>query len=187
MGMPRPSIVGRSRVTDLYGEVWLTPKETPYHQVSNYGRVKTILNEPVFGEFDEHGEVYLYLVGSSYQYYVWVGYIWELMLSAFYHRPPANVFPIYLDDRPQVCSLDNLSWGYYDGDEPKVYYDNRENGYGYFRLTKTRTWRVRCNETGEIFPSASAAAKAFGVSRGNISDCFTGRRKSVKGYTFSSV
>jgi hypothetical protein len=41
---------------------------------------------------------------------------------------------------------------------------------------------VCCVETGETYESTSAASKATGVNRGNISNCVCGRYKTAGGY-----
>lgn len=43
---------------------------------------------------------------------------------------------------------------------------------------------VRVVETGEIYPSEHACAKAINGSQGNISECLKGRRYKHKGYRF---
>lgn len=56
------------------------------------------------------------------------------------------------------------------------------------RPVRTRSMLpVRCNETGEIFETGLAAAKALGVSQGAVSNVLNGRYASVKGLTFSRV
>lgn len=47
-----------------------------------------------------------------------------------------------------------------------------------------RSRRVKCVETGTVYPSAKAAADAIGGSVAGISHVITGRRDTHKGYTF---
>lgn len=43
---------------------------------------------------------------------------------------------------------------------------------------------VRCIETGAIYPTCTAAGKAFGVSHAAISAACRGKAKTIKGHTF---
>lgn len=46
---------------------------------------------------------------------------------------------------------------------------------------------VRCNETGEVYSSATHAAHCVGVTRGAMANVLNGRYASVKGLTFSRI
>lgn len=45
--------------------------------------------------------------------------------------------------------------------------------------TITNSQQIRCITTGEIFPSQSAAARAYNIPQSNISKCLKGERKSA--------
>lgn len=47
--------------------------------------------------------------------------------------------------------------------------------------------KVRCLQTGEIYASTTAAARALGLSPGSVSNVVNGRWESVSGYTFFRV
>jgi hypothetical protein len=49
-----------------------------------------------------------------------------------------------------------------------------------------KAW-LRCNETGEVYKTQTAAAHAAGVSQGLISRHLKGELKSVGGYTFTRI
>lgn len=44
---------------------------------------------------------------------------------------------------------------------------------------------VKCNETGELFPSVSRAAEAYGINRPNLTSHLHGRLPHVGGKTFT--
>lgn len=46
---------------------------------------------------------------------------------------------------------------------------------------------IKCDQTGEIFPSVFRAAQVMGVARGSMSKHINGKMKSVKGYTFTKI
>ena len=49
----------------------------------------------------------------------------------------------------------------------------------------SKCWkRCKCMETGEIFPTARAAGRAFGTGGATISEICLGKRKAYKGYHF---
>lgn len=47
--------------------------------------------------------------------------------------------------------------------------------------------QVRCLETGQIFPSCTAAGKAIGVTQGAVTNVARGRYPAVKGFRFEYV
>lgn len=46
---------------------------------------------------------------------------------------------------------------------------------------------LRCDQTGDVYPSIKAAARALGIHHTNITRHMKGERKSVAGYTFTQV
>jgi hypothetical protein len=49
------------------------------------------------------------------------------------------------------------------------------------------SWVVRCLETGEVFTSQKAAAKAMGISASHLSRHLHGNLAVVRGYTFERI
>lgn len=49
------------------------------------------------------------------------------------------------------------------------------------------TVRIRCDQTGEIFPTLLAAQKKLGVFSSHIRKYLIGKVKTVKGYTFTKI
>ncbi len=52
---------------------------------------------------------------------------------------------------------------------------------------KRQHCRIRHVESGEIFPNGAAAARAFGLSQGSVSNVVNGRYASVGGHRFERV
>ena len=50
-----------------------------------------------------------------------------------------------------------------------------------------RKRKIKCLETGEVFESINAAARALGLSPGNVSAVIRGRIRTTKGYSFKEV
>lgn len=46
---------------------------------------------------------------------------------------------------------------------------------------------VRCDQTGDVYPTQTAAAKALGVGQSEISDNIRGLNRTVGGYTFTRL
>ncbi len=55
------------------------------------------------------------------------------------------------------------------------------------RMGKEISQKIRCINTGEVFPSQIAAAKHYKVKQGHISENLNGLRFSVRGYKFERV
>ena len=87
------------------------------------------------------------------------------------------------EDKSNNC-VENLEWL-----SPK---NNVHHGTGVERRTKTQTndersKRVKCLETGVIYPSANECSRQTGLSQGNISATCNGKQKTTGGLHFIYV
>ena len=57
----------------------------------------------------------------------------------------------------------------------------KDTGLGRFPKQPPNRKRVRCVDTGEVFPSVAAAARSCGMSRASIADAVSGRRQKAGG------
>lgn len=132
------------------------------------------------------------------------GKVWSYISKKFLKPVPTHDEYMYVclhkDGRNKCLKLHRLVAEAYipnpDGLETVDHIDGNKN-HNYVRnlrwmtrednARRAQNKKIRCIETGEVFESATAAAKEMNISRGNISSTCSGRRKMAGGYHFEFV
>ena len=153
------------------------------YQVSNLGKVrslnynrtgKTRLLRPNPNE-NRYLKVSLCKNGKAKTYKVH-----RLVAQAFIPNPDGFPEINHIDEDQQNNRVDNLEWC------DHIY--NSNHGTRNKRISSTKlndqqkSKRVRCVETGEVYPSQSEAARQTGMNRSNIAQVCRGERKTVGGF-----
>lgn len=163
-------------------EEWKVVEQAPRYAVSNEGVVKNHYSNIVLKQSpDENGEMVVYLQGRQGAAMVWVG---KLVAQYFMPPAPGNMVIGHKDFNRKNNRVANLRWvaphknGFQrlrdDADRPPLIPGQK----GRPRIP------VRVVETGEVYESMTAAAKAVGGFVHNISMCLSGKQKHHRGYTF---
>ena len=114
------------------------------------------------------------------------------------HRLVAEAFIPNPDNLPVVNHIDcnktnnnsnNLEWCSHSHNDKHAYLNGLRKSPKYW-TGKTgelhcKSIKVRCVETGQIFPSITEANKQFNTT--HVSDCIRGTRKHTNGYTWEVV
>lgn len=173
------------------GEVWRNVPGEWSVRVSSWGRI------------DDHRDLgpryYDRLSGDGTPLLDWQEWglvrvvpVWRLVMNGFYDvKSYYNISVEYKDGDILNNSLRNLKFYFTppSGKKQPIYPVKRmtEDGEEYLALDKRFTRAVRILETGEIFPSGSAAARAVGGDQGNVHRVLSGKLKTHKGYHFEYV
>ncbi len=102
-------------------------------------------------------------------------------LIALTFIPNPNNYPCvnHIDENQKNNKVSNLEWCSYQY--------NNSYGTKVERIKRALYKKVRCIETGIIYDSSKAAAKAMGVSNGSLSQHLHGKTKSFAGHTWEFV
>lgn len=95
------------------------------------------------------------------------------------HRLVAEAYIPNPNNLPQVDHIDNNKEHNYVGN--LQWMTNKDN------TTKEQGKKINCVELNLDFSSISAAAKYFGCSHSNISNCLTGRAKTACGFHWEFI
>lgn len=160
------------------------------YEVSNLGRVKSIQRPSLYrGKYTRIIKERILKPNLKKEGYLDV-HLRDRGRDHFFkiHRLVAIAFIPNPDNLPQINHIDenklnnrveNLEWctAHYNGN------------YGTINLRRSLSSGkpVRCIETGAIFHSLQAAAKAYGLHEENVCQVCRGLRKQVKGYHFEYV
>lgn len=147
-------------------EVWRDIPDFPQFQVSDHGRVRNLRTKRILGAGFHNGRVRVTLHKRAKQHFFWV------------HRLVAEAF---LPDFREGYSIVHK-----DGDFTNNHVSNLAMG-GYHATRLPKDVLVEVLETGEKYPSMSAAARAVGGQKGNVRRVLEGTLNHHKGYTFRFV
>ncbi len=156
-------------------EVWRdVPGYEGLYQVSDRGAVKNVRGRHLKTQRIQNGYLRVRLYdghGSS--------------KSMFVHRLAASAFIPNPENKPQVNHLngvktdnrvENLEWA--------TRSENQRHRYSVLGKRKTNGKPVICIDTGERYPTATAAAKALKLNCSAVTSCCLGNRKHTKNLHF---
>ena len=155
------------------------------YEVSNLGNVRTRYMTDR-GYTSEYHECKPLDNGNGYLRFNWRSnnknrtvYVHRLVAQAFLDNPNGYSEVNHKDENKSNNCVDNLEWCSH------VY--NQNYGTAKIRRAEKTRVKVKCNETGIIYPSLDEAAEDMNVVKSAISNCLNGRSKSSCGYTWSYV
>lgn len=151
-------------------ETWKKISGWPY-SVSDSGRVRNDRNGRILAGFfvRDYHRVLLSNKGHLKKFMVH-----RLVAEAFIPKPDGNMEVNHIDGNGRNNHVSNLEWVSHSENVLHAY---RNLGYAAHNQNGSNASRkqIRCVETGVIYESVSAAAKANGLHAANISACALGR------------
>lgn len=160
-------------------EQWAEIKDFEDYQISTKGRVKSFKQDKINGKilsFGSSGDYYTVVLRKDNCPYN--KYIHCLVAETFIPNPDNLSQVNHKDEDTHNNEISNLEW--------ITQIDNNNYGTRTIRATNRdytkipRFRRVKCIETGEIFPSISAAARAVNSCDSSIRRVCIGERKTCK-------
>ena len=160
-------------------EVWVEVAMAPRYMVSNFGNVY---------DCEADRQIRQEKVGPGYcRVYLNVGnvrirrYVHVLVSEAFLGpRPPFHEVD-HIDEDKSNNRADNLEYCTHSENVNRSYRRGRIPAGGFPPIS------VRCLETGEVFPSQAAAARAIGAHKVEIRNVLRGKQRTARGYRFEVV
>lgn len=157
------------------------PTKYSKYYVSRDGRVMNVETKRIMQQFD-NGNGYLYsslfINGKNKKVRVSI-----LVAEAFIPKPsvePGTKLDVaHLDNDRKNNNVSNLAW--------KTRSENLDTESFREKAQYKIYSKVRCIETGEIFPSIAAAGRAIGIHQYGINLCLLGRQKTAGGYHWERV
>lgn len=143
------------------------------YQVSNFGRIKNKNNLIMSLSRNRSGPNYRYMVWLSKQDKKKPFLVHRLVAEAFIPNPNEKPTVNHIDGNPLNNHLDNLEWATKSENHIHRVYVLKEHS-----LIPCR--KVRCIETGVIYPSLSAASRATNTQQSSISQAIRGYRGMSK-------
>lgn len=157
-------------------EIWKPLRNFPSYDGSTEGRIKNIRTQRIMKpNVNEKGYEQVCLRRNNYQYNVKVH---KVIAETFLGERPGMDVRHY-DGDPANNRVDNLYWS----TRSETVSDAFDRGT---RIPPHQI-PIRVIETGEIFPSIRACARALDLRQPDISQCLKGDRRSLKGYHFERV
>lgn len=131
-----------------------------------------------------------FLVPWDNQYgYLQVGLMVNSKLKKYrIHRLVAEAYIPNPDNKPYVNHLNECkSDNYVSNLEWATAKENINYGTGIERGSKRQWTKIRCVETGDIYPSQKAASRDTGICVQSIHFCIHGKQKTAGGYHWERV
>lgn len=157
-------------------EIW---RDAPgYHgryQVSNRGEVRNTRTGKPLKPLDAgkgYVRVALYDADASCRYIL----VHRLVALAFIPNPENKPQVNHKDGNHANNRVENLEW--------VTLSENQRHRFDVLLKTQTSGKPVICIDTGEEYPTATAAAKALGLDRPAVTMCCLGKRKTTKNLKF---
>jgi hypothetical protein len=171
---------------ECYDEEWLVIEEAPNYLVSNLGRVQNrrtghILSPGMAGHGYREGKGYLNVCLIADDGRRLMRYVHILVAEAFHPGDHSGLEVNHANTFKTNNSAGNLEW--------TTRKKNMEHAsqHGLMSNVGAKKVPVRIVETGEVFSSQHACARAIGGSQARIFLCLNGLARTHMGYTFEFV
>lgn len=157
------------------------PTKYSKYYISRDGRVMSAKTKRIMKQFDNgNGYLYVPLFVDGKKKTVRVNI---LVAEAFIPKPDVEegtkLDVAHLDSDRRNNNVSNLAW--------KTRSENLDTESFREKAQYKIYSKVRCVETGEIFPSIAAAGRAIGKHKYGINLCLLGRQKTCGGYHWERV
>lgn len=162
-------------------EVWIVIEDAPRYSVSSWGRVRNDHTGRILKPGtnpDGYSTVVLARDGQQPT----PKKIHRLVAIAFFDNKDLSLQVNHDNGVKDFNHVSNLEWNTQSENQRHAYRNGLNTPSG--GIAKTA---VRIIETGEIFESQHACARAIQGSQSNVNACLNGRIRSYKGYTFEYV
>ncbi len=153
----------------MFEEEWIRVNDAQNYAVSNHGRVLNIRTKRILKQDLSNGCRRVYLQGRNYR-------VHRLVAEAYCPGYAPHLDVNHLDGNKQNNNACNLEWS-----------TRQANIHHAFRTGLSVSGRrtpIRIVETGEVFDSQLACAKAIGGWQPSINAVLKGKSAHHKGYTF---
>lgn len=160
-------------------EEWVIIEEAPRYLVSNQGRVFSTINKIVLSP-GLAGKGYETIIlmhnGQRLQRYIHI-LVAVVFVSGWFEGAEVN----HKDTNKRNNAASNLEWS--------THLENQQHAskMGVMANSGQKKTPIRIVETGEVFISQHACARAIGGLQSSIHACLSGRIKQYMGYTFEYV
>ena len=163
-------------------EVWKTSNKYPNYEVSSEGRVKKKSSGKILTATDDsRGYPAVTILDSNGQH---TKNVHRLVAETFLDNPYNKRTVNHKDGNKRNNHISNLEWNTMSENIKHTYNNGLKRRPDTCGSPKRR---VRIVETGEVFESIGACARAINGDQAHISNCLSGRYRTHKGYHFEDA
>ena len=171
-------------------EIWKTIPEFPNYQVSNLGRIKSLGNDRTRKEKilkPGKNKIGYMTVVLSKDRYKKSYYLHRLVAEAFLNNPYNLPQINHINEIKEDNRVENLEYctAKYNCNFGTRNERRAKKQKGVYNTKKSK--KVKCIETGKIYPSTMEIQRQFGFAQSHISSCCLGKLKSCYGYRWKYV
>lgn len=159
------------------------------YMISNFGRVKSVSKNVIMKPQNPDNK-YFKVVLSKQGQKKSMRYIHRMVAQAFLPNPEGKSEVNHIDEDKTNNHVSNLNWMTHK--ENNNWGTKRERGakntdYESLAIKNSKSVIAYKNGIGNMFPSYTKAKEELGLGETGISEFFSGKIKSHKGYTFKRV
>lgn len=158
-------------------EVWVKVRDNPTYEVSSEGRVRNAKTGRIMKtQVNDRGYEHLSLRKNKSQVDARVH---RLVADSFYDGDHDGFDVNHIDGDKLNNRVSNLEWCSHK--------ENIEHAFRTGLKKPSRQIKIRVIETGEVYESIRACARAMGLDQSMICQSMIGKMRSVNGYHFERV
>lgn len=163
-------------------EIWKTVNGHPNYEISTEGRVKKKATGKILVSTDDsRGYPAVTLIDDDKQR---TKNVHRMVAETFIPNPDNKRTVNHKDGNKRNNHISNLEWNTLSENVTHAYRTGLKHRPDNAGSPKRK---VRIVETGEVFESIGACARAIGGDQAHITNCLSGRYKTHKGYHFEAV